>query len=163
VYPLRSCAGGNTQFTSPANSYSFRSVLDVTGADSVVFTVRGMRDATILLSDDRTGSEPWEIVIGGWYQPNGNARSMVRRGMQGHNPAAWPVTDNILSPFEDRFFWLQWSKDTITLGKVCNADVYPFQTCCLDAFLVCVNYTVSRAHCMHLGQSAPALCGGVRG
>jgi hypothetical protein len=92
--------------------------MNVGGMTSVVFTARGARDAAILLADD-VGSEPIEIVIGGWWNPsNGDARSMIRRGVQGHNPAVWPTTNRYLSTTEDRPFWIRWSATSIEVGQV---------------------------------------------
>jgi hypothetical protein len=102
-------------------------VANIAGNAIFVFGVRGHNDAHVLLSDD-SGTEPYEIVIGGWYNPlTGDSRSMIRRGIQGSNLDVWPNTKNILDPATTRYFWLQMSTSEIVLGKVCVA--MPHSSC----------------------------------
>jgi hypothetical protein len=91
--------------------------MNILNLPNVVFTVRGVRDASILLSDG-SGAEPVEIVLGGWVE-SGNTRSMIRRGVQGHNPNVWPSTSGILSPTEDRSFWIYRDASRVEVGRVC--------------------------------------------
>jgi hypothetical protein len=91
-----------------------------------VFAVRGVRDARILLSSD-DASEPIEIVIGGSHNPaTGSSVSMIRGGVQ---PIGSTILEpdlsgptytesGILSPDEDRFFWIYWSEQVVAVGKV---------------------------------------------
>jgi hypothetical protein len=120
-------AGANVLVTSPARIYSFQTVANVTNMNSIVFSFRGTNDATLLLADD-AGSEPIEIVIGGWWDPaNGNSRSNVRRSVQGSNQEVWPITNQILNATEDRFFWIRWSATQIAIGQVCDIVVFSKQ------------------------------------
>lgn len=57
--------------TSPAFTYKYITVADLTTRNSVAFTVRTDYDAAILLTDDSVTSDPWEIVIGGWPEHGG--------------------------------------------------------------------------------------------
>jgi hypothetical protein len=94
----------------------------------IVFTARGLRDARILLSSDGGGGAI-EIVIGGSYNPaNGSSVSVVRLGVPPTSsailePPDWitaTYTDpsGILSPDEDRFFWIYYDGWEFLVGKV---------------------------------------------
>jgi hypothetical protein len=98
--------------------------------NGISFTARGVRDARILLSSD-DASEPIEIVIGGSHNPaNGSSVSMIRWGVQPTSNtsnatlerpdwiAATYTGSGILSPNEDRFFWIYWWEGGIIVGKV---------------------------------------------
>jgi hypothetical protein len=101
---------------SPKGIYSYQTVADVTNTDSIVFTARGASDAWLLLSDD-IGSEPIEIVIGGWMETD--FKSTIRIGVELTGGAGQLVdTPGILSVDEDRFFWIRWSATLIEVGKV---------------------------------------------
>jgi hypothetical protein len=97
---------------------------------SIVFTARGVRDARILFSSDDAGSEPLEIVIGGSHNPaDESSVSMIRWGVQSigsdnlerpHLFAATHTEFGLLSPEEDRFFWITWWEGGMYVGKVCG-------------------------------------------
>jgi hypothetical protein len=101
--------------------------MNVTDIGHIVFTARGVRDARILLSSD-DASEPIEIVIGGSHNPaNGSSVSLIRWGVQPKSNAtlerpgligATYTGSGILSPNEDRFFWIQWWERGVYVGKV---------------------------------------------
>jgi hypothetical protein len=113
--------------TSPGGNYTYQTVMNVTDMDRIVFTVRGVRDARILLSSD-DASEPIEIVIGGSYNPaNGSSVSLIRWGVQSTSSAtlerpswigATYTESGILSPDEDRFFVIHWWEYGVVVGKV---------------------------------------------
>jgi hypothetical protein len=126
--------------TSPGHTYRCQTVVnvtgivftgrarrDITGMDRIVFTARGVRDARILLSSD-DASEPIEIVIGGSHNPaDGSSVSMIRLGVQPTSSATLERPDwigatytesGILSPNEDRFFWIFWNELGVYVGKV---------------------------------------------
>jgi hypothetical protein len=99
---------------SPKGNYSYQTVADITNTDSIVFTARGASDAWLLLSDD-IGTEPIEIVIGGWMETD--IKSTIRVGVQAM-PGQLVDTPGILSTTEDRPFWIRWSATLIEVGKV---------------------------------------------
>jgi hypothetical protein len=118
----------NVIVTSPGRNYTYQTVLYIAAKDSIVFTARGVRDARILLSSD-DAAEPIEIVIGGSHNPaNGSSVSMIRWGVQPTSNATLERPDligatytdpsGILSPDEDRFFWIYWSEQVVGVGKV---------------------------------------------
>jgi hypothetical protein len=74
----------------------------------LILTVRGETDAFILLSD-RAG-QPFEIVIG---------QESSIRALSTNGTAATAQTDGIISPLEDRFFWMSWTVNSISVGRVC--------------------------------------------
>jgi hypothetical protein len=102
--------------TSPAFTYKYLTVVDLANRDTVVFTVRTDYDATLLLTDDSETSDPWEIIIGGW--PEHGGMSAIRRGLQTAQQMAWPETPGIVTRAEDRPFWIQWTADSIRVGRV---------------------------------------------
>jgi hypothetical protein len=117
----------NVIVTSPGGTYSYQTVVNVTDIDRIVFTARGVRDARILLSSD-DASEPIEIVIGGSHNPlTGSSVSMIRGGVQPtssttlERPGLIGPTytgSGILSPDEDRFFWISWWEWGVFVGRV---------------------------------------------
>jgi hypothetical protein len=102
---------------SPPDSYKFHTVANITDQSNIVFSARGVADARVLLTDD-LGSEPYEIVIGVWANVDTLASlSLIRRGLEGSMASALP-TISILSPREDRFFWISWDSTQILFGRV---------------------------------------------
>jgi hypothetical protein len=121
------------RWTSPPSEYKYNKVADVSTQSSFVFTVRGYSDAHILLTDD-DGSEPIEIVIGGW----GNTASMIRRGVQTFNPECFWATNDVISPNSDRTFWISWTTTFVRVGVVCIVGNGHLRDCC-PVFMTCQN------------------------
>jgi hypothetical protein len=116
---------------SPKGNYSYQTVADVTNTDSILFTACGASDAWLLLSDDE-GSEPIEIVIGGWMETD--FKSTIRIGVGSAGAAGHLVdTPGILSVDEDRPFWIRWSATLIEVGQVSSGPAACLLMYTLDA------------------------------
>lgn len=100
---------GFATWTSPPGVYSYVTLVSLRGRTELLVTIRGQDEALLLLSNSR--GQPFEIVIG--------PETKIRPGPNGVGGTA--ITNDILSPLEDRMFWIRWNPASIALGRVCVA------------------------------------------
>jgi hypothetical protein len=99
--------------TASSTPDRYTTVVNLENRASVVFGVQGEQDARILLSD-ATGAEPFVIVLGNSTE--------ISRGMMRAYGSQQLSTPGLLSVSESRFFWIQWTRSAVTLGKVCRTS-----------------------------------------
>ena len=103
-----------TQVTT-ANEYTYNQFwLGVEDTNSVVFRVRASNDAHLALSQASTTpglTEVREVVIGA----SNNQRTVIRNKRQEQDLKSADTPD-ILSPDEDRYFWISWLSGTYNIG-----------------------------------------------